>query len=124
MFGSLKPQSGAHPNTELAICRSFFAVMLAFVVFRAENISQAWNIIAAMFVSDNSQSVLKIDSWMYVVLSVFVVMMATQWWMRERELSTVVNALHPILRGLFISFLLLFILLSTGNSNAFIYFQF
>lgn len=103
---------------------TFLAVMLAFVVFRAENMTQAWQIISALMVDGDQQSVIQMTAWVGVVLAAFTLMMLTQWWMRNRELNQVISQLNPLLRGVFIATLLIFILLSTGNSNAFIYFQF
>jgi len=107
---------------------TFMAVMLAFVVFRAIDLSQAWDIISAMFSftdnSINAVTVVKQDTWLLLVCVSFLLMMLSQWMMRNRHLSDVVDQSHAVIRAVFITFALLLISLSTGNSNAFIYFQF
>ncbi|TDR16872.1 MBOAT family O-acyltransferase [Marinicella litoralis] len=107
---------------------TFLAVVLAFVVFRSENLSQAGHIIAAMFGISGSSNVttyaVKQDAWLLLVVVAFVLMMASQWFMRNKSLSEVIAHSHAVVRALFIAAALLFIMLSTGNSNAFIYFQF
>lgn len=103
---------------------TFLAVMLAFVVFRAENIDQAWNVIASMFIASNKTPVVEQDLWLYLVMTAFGLMLLIQWMMRDRELAEVVNQTHAIVRAFILLFMLWLILTSTGNSNAFIYFQF
>ena len=103
---------------------TFLAVMLAFVVFRAENISQAWNVIASMFIASNESPVVEHDLWLYLVMAAFGLMLLIQWLMRDRELFEVVSQTHAIVRAFILLLMLWLILTSTGNSNAFIYFQF
>ncbi len=103
---------------------TFFAVMLAFVVFRAENVTQAWHIISAMFVSNSTRPLIQQDAWLWIVLSAFLLMMVVQWYMRNRDLSQVINSMPLLFRSLIIAMALILISLSPGNSNAFIYFQF
>jgi hypothetical protein len=57
-------------------------------------------------------------------MAAFGLMLLIQWMMRDRELAEVVNQTHAIVRAFILLFLLWLILTSTGNSNAFIYFQF
>jgi len=119
------------PNAGINLCLgllTFFAVMLAFVVFRSENISQAWDIISALFVFGDSSNkhapVIEQNAWLYLVCTAFILMMWSQWFMRNRNLSEVLDRTHAAVRALLITGALLLIMLSTGNSNAFIYFQF
>ncbi len=107
---------------------TFMAVMLAFVVFRSENVAQAWLIISTMFSwqqsTESVNHVVKQDAWLWVVCGAFVLMMLTQWFMRNRVLSDVIQQTHAAVRAVLLTIAILLILLSTGNSNAFIYFQF
>lgn len=122
---NIKPNAGLKLFLGLL---TFLAVMLAFVVFRSEDLSQAWHIIAAMFFVpnnlNNAAKVIQQDTWLLLVCGAFVLMMWSQWFMRNRNLSDVIDRTHAVVRSVFISVALLLILLSTGNSNAFIYFQF
>ena len=125
-FGQqLKPNAAI--NFALGLL-TFLAVVLAFVVFRSENLSQAWQIISAMFGltegSSTTTHVIKQNAWLFLVCTAFVLMMLSQLFMRNRNLSEVIEQTHAMLRALLICLALLLILLSTGNSNAFIYFQF
>jgi len=51
-------------------------------------------------------------------------MLVVQWWLRERSLADTLNRLPVVIRALLLAVALLLIVLSQGNSDAFIYFQF
>jgi alginate O-acetyltransferase complex protein AlgI len=103
---------------------TFLGVMFAFVLFRAENVNQALNVIGSMFISNNPSKVLEHDLWLLIVTVAFVMLMLVQWFMRERALDQVLVKTHTILRAILLFIVLWLIFTSTGNSNAFIYFQF
>jgi len=104
---------------------TFFMVMMAFVVFRAENLTQAWHLFDAMFSpTTRPTSVVPFNSWVIMVCLSFMLMMSAQILMRNVALDDVISRTPVVIRALAIVVMLLFILLSTGNSNAFIYFQF
>jgi len=62
--------------------------------------------------------------WLWLVCIGFVGMLVVQWWLRERSLADTLNRLPVVIRALLLAVALLLIVLSQGNSDAFIYFQF
>ncbi len=118
---SQKPSAGFKL---LLACLTFLGVVLTFVVFRSADLNQAWHIIAAMFTFNDLATVVTQNLWLWLVCSGFVLMLVVQWWLRERSLADTLNRLPVVIRALVLAVALLLIILSQGNSDAFIYFQF
>lgn len=108
----------------LLACLTFLGVVLTFVVFRSTDLHQAWDIIAAMFSFNGLATVVTQNLWLWLVCIGFVGMLVVQWWLRERSLADTLNRLPVVIRALLLAVALLLIVLSQGNSDAFIYFQF
>ena len=77
-----------------------------------------------MVINQGYSAVVIRDAWLAVVCLGFVGVFLTQYFMRERHLEDVVDQSHTLLRALALCFCLVMILISNGNSDAFIYFQF
>ncbi|MCF6301084.1 MAG: MBOAT family protein, partial [Proteobacteria bacterium] len=103
---------------------TFMLVMLAFVVFRAENFEQAVLILSAMFVPGTGQNILPWSMWSQIVMLSFTLLLVIQWYYRDKLLGDVLQRMPVVLRSLLLSFCLIMIVISSGNSDAFIYFQF
>lgn len=109
----------------MAMMATFLAVMLAFVVFRSASLQQAWQIISALFNPALVEvAVVQMDWWVWLVSLAFALMLVFQILLRNRSLGEVIVEIPAVLRGVLLAFMLLLIILSGGNSNAFIYFQF
>ncbi len=106
------------------ITLTFLMVTLAFVVFRAESFSQAVAMISAMFVPAAGVNIIRWNLWSKIVMLSFMVLLLLQWFYRDRLLGDVLERMPVILRSLLLSFCLIMIVVSSGNSDAFIYFQF
>ncbi len=103
---------------------TFVCVMLAFVVFRAENGAQAMNILTGMMTSSGGATVIARNAWLNIVCVAFLLMLLLQWFIRDRKLTNVITQTNGIIRAVILSFCLLLIFISNGDSDAFIYFQF
>jgi alginate O-acetyltransferase complex protein AlgI len=103
---------------------TFLAVTLAFVIFRAENLQQALLIYKGMFGFAGEQDLVSWDMWLMLVSTAFIVLLALQWFYRQRLITDVMQNFSPLSRAAILSACLLLIAVSSGNSNAFIYFQF
>ncbi len=103
---------------------TFFLVMIAFVIFRAENMNQVQMVFSGMLGATKGESLIKWDLWTQLVTAVFVLMFALQWWYKEIRITEILQSYSAILRSVFISICLVLIFISSGNSDAFIYFQF
>lgn len=103
---------------------TFMMVMLAFVIFRADDMTQAGQLITALWPNAQNQSVVEINLWVKFVILAFVLLMLSQIFMRNRHLNHVLQSMPILWRTLMLSLFLLLMLITNGNSNAFIYFQF
>ncbi|MEJ6979555.1 MBOAT family O-acyltransferase [Pedobacter sp. P351] len=107
---------------------TFTLVMLTYIVFRADNISQAFNFYKILF-SESLFSIPLIPSGRLVLFTttLFIfLMMLVEWLQREKEYGLQIDlANRPAIR-LSIYYILIFaiILFSTDNENQFIYFKF
>lgn len=115
-------------NTRFAklifILITFFFVMIAFIVFRADNISQAVNIINGMFNLSNIQTLIVWDLWTQIVCLSLAVMFILQFIYRNTDMDMILCKLPVVVRAALLSFCLMLIVISSGDSDAFIYFQF
>jgi len=110
----------------LGWCITLLAVMTCWVFFRAHDLGSAMAMVNTMF-SVSSFALADLDNidfeaWLAVV--VFAVLLVQQLIARERSLQTVLEQLPWPLLGGMLGAMLFLISTTTGQSNAFIYFQF
>lgn len=108
----------------LLMAVTFYCVMSAFVVFRADSLQRAVDILTAMWFSSATVAILPWDAWTQWVTCCFVLLLLLQWVFRNTELTTYLSALSAIPRAVILFVALSFILISASHSDAFIYFQF
>ena len=105
---------------------TFIAVVTAWVFFRAEDLSSAMTMVMAMYsaVSWSPDSLAMLSYEDEVAALVLGLMVVQQVVNRNRPLNELLRALPWPLLGLALGSMLLLITLSSGQTNAFIYFQF
>ena len=103
---------------------TFFFIMVTFIIFRAENIEQMLMIFKAMLGFIDGKSIVKWNLWNQIVLGSFVILFAIQWFYKNHVISEVLHMMSATSRALLLSVCMILIFISSGNSNAFIYFQF
>jgi len=105
---------------------TFIAVVTAWVFFRAEDLSSAMTMVMAMYsaVSWSPDSLAMLSYEDEVAALVLGLMVVQQVVNRNRPLNDLLRALPWPLLGLALGSMLLLITLSSGQTNAFIYFQF
>ncbi len=103
---------------------TYAAVCVAWVFFRAPDFTVAWRILTGMFGGHpNGDALLSTRELLQVGLVSFF-MLAVHWSLRDTTIEATVNRLPVwVLTGAWV-FMAAAILLTQGNSNAFIYFQF
>lgn len=102
---------------------TFLLVVFGWIIFRAESISQAWNYICGIF----NRSLFQMPEYFSkVTLFMIVVMLALEWWNRDREFGLQLNMQKlPVTVRYGIYFSLIFLVyFCGGNQETFIYFQF
>ena len=103
---------------------TYLAVLVAWVYFRAADFSTAGRMIGAMFGRQARPDAILSTREILQVAVVTIGLLIAHWSMRETQVETVV-ARMPRLAVASIWFLMAgAIILTQGNSNAFIYFQF
>ena len=103
---------------------TYFAVCVAWVFFRAPDFTVAWRILTGMFGGHPQGDALLTTRELLQVGGVTVFMIAVHWSLRETSIEAAVNRMPVwVLTGVW-TFMAAAILLTQGNSNAFIYFQF
>ena len=112
----------------LSICFTFGLTTFAWIFFRAESLSQAFNYIFNMFTISiwnraySSETGLVIPSTLFILLFIFIVI---EWLGREHEYATAVfNKGKRLYRLSLYYFLILLIFVYAGSNQQFIYFQF
>jgi D-alanyl-lipoteichoic acid acyltransferase DltB (MBOAT superfamily) len=103
---------------------TFTVVMLTFVVFRASDMTQAGLLFQSLFAGTPSPPVISWNLWTQLVLASMVVLLAVQWLLRESIITDVLAQTPVLIRASLLSMCLLLITIASGNSDAFIYFQF
>ena len=103
---------------------TFLLVTVAFVIFRAQSLDQAVGILSAMFGIAGEQSPIAWDLWTQVVTASLGLMLLIQWRYRDELLSEALQRLPAFPRAVLLSSCLLMIVIASGDSDAFIYFQF
>lgn len=103
---------------------TYFLINITWVFFRATDFATAWRMIVTMltFVTDG-EKVLPTIHILQVVVTI-AVMLGVHWYMRDRRLDEVVGRIPSWLLGIVWGAMLMFIVITQGGSDAFIYFQF
>src|SRR2546423_4507226 len=103
---------------------TYALVCVAWVFFRAPDFAAARGVIAAMI--GRRKELMPPDASMFVALAVVVMMFVIHWLMRDRDLIDVAKRIPTWLRPVILSLVVIAVLLATvsGDSRAFIYFQF
>ena len=125
----LKANAHGFPQTKdfFKMLATYVLVMIGHVIFRAPTISQAYDFLAALF-TNGMTGVTLIDNYGKLYCLFTIILLIFEWIQRDKEytlqLSSTSLFRHRIIRwGLYL-FLILLIITFTGQSQAFIYFQF
>jgi alginate O-acetyltransferase complex protein AlgI len=103
---------------------TYLMINVTWVFFRASTFSKAWDVLRGMAgVNRSAAPVLSGYELLYVAL-IIAGLVAAHWVMRARTLETVVARTPPLLVSLIWSLMAFAVVISQGNGNAFIYFQF
>jgi alginate O-acetyltransferase complex protein AlgI len=119
-FGSVS----LHSVTEIILrLFTFLAVSLAWIPFRAQGLGALQTMFMSLFAVDFESRLPAASKGS--VLFVVAAMIICNIWISKTTLAEVVSRVHPAIRALIFGALLIAIVLSsTGDSRAFIYFQF
>ena len=109
-----------------SIAGTFMLVTIAFIFFRAKNISQAGNILMRMGGLEKGQSILQLMSITKILPAIFfsVMLFAIEWLQKNREHGLDILFLKPMVRHAVYYFIIFAILFSFQTDRVFIYFQF
>jgi D-alanyl-lipoteichoic acid acyltransferase DltB (MBOAT superfamily) len=99
-------------------------VMLTFVVFRASDMTQAGLLFHSLLFGSLSPPVISWNLWTQLVLASMLLLLVVQWLLRESVITDVLARTPVLIRAALLSICLLLITIASGNSDAFIYFQF
>ncbi len=107
----------------LQIVFTFSLTVIAWVFFRAENISRAWSYLTNMF-SEDIVSIPAVIPWPTIFVLLFFI--CIEWHGRDNQYALEKLALKStrFIRWMFYLLLIVLIFLSNGKEQAFIYFQF
>lgn len=101
------------------------AVVLCFTVFRAESMEQAFSMWGSMLSGGGSgQAVLEWNLQLKVATALCLALVAVQFLFNRENLVGVISRSHFALRGTALAACMLLVVLSGGQSDGFIYFQF
>ncbi|HZT57750.1 MAG TPA: MBOAT family O-acyltransferase [Pyrinomonadaceae bacterium] len=115
--------SGRFAQVALALV-TYALVCVAWVFFRAQDFASARGVAAAMI--GRRREFMPLDAGMVAALAVVALMLVAHWRMRDTDLAEVAGRIPVWLRPLILTFLVvsIFFTLLSGDSRAFIYFQF
>ncbi|KAA6340724.1 hypothetical protein EZS27_011434 [termite gut metagenome] len=103
---------------------TFFLVVVGWVIFRAENITQAWDYLCRMF----SSSLFIIPDRGRLSIVYIIILLAVEWVQRDKQHALQIDNVkifsNTIIRWAFYLFFLFVILVYAGQQAEFIYFQF
>jgi len=104
---------------------TFFLVVLGWIIFRAETITQAWNYINGLFMPTIFTIPTILPGLKYTLLYI-ALMMAMEWFQRNRQhaLDICYPNKHKLLQIMLYYILILMIIQNVGPEKTFIYFQF
>jgi D-alanyl-lipoteichoic acid acyltransferase DltB (MBOAT superfamily) len=111
------------PRLLLALL-TYFLINITWVFFRAQDFATAWRLLDTMLTLDFAGKKVLPTNDVIQVSVVILTMLAVHWFMRNRLLHEVVGALPRWLLGVIWGAILWLIIITQGQSNAFIYFQF
>jgi D-alanyl-lipoteichoic acid acyltransferase DltB (MBOAT superfamily) len=111
------------PRLFLALL-TYFLVNITWVFFRAQDFATAWRMIDTMLTLDLAGKKVLPTIDILQVTVVIAVMLVVHWFMRNRYLHEVIGALPRWLVGAAWGVMVWLIIITQGQSNAFIYFQF
>jgi len=123
-FSFSKQLADIKPVRIILMVVTFLLVTFAFVIFRAENLQQALVIFKGMAGFAGSQNLVNWGLWTQLVTATFIALIALQWIHSNNLITDVMQRMSIFSRALLLSGCLLLIAVSSGNSDAFIYFQF
>ena len=103
---------------------TYFLVNITWVFFRAQDFATAWRMIDTMLTLDLAGKKVLPTIDILQVAGVISVMLVVHWFMRNRYLHEVIGGLPRWLVGTAWGAMLWLIIITQGQSNAFIYFQF
>ncbi len=103
---------------------TYFLVNITWVFFRAQDFETAWRMLITMLTfATDGEKVLSTVFILQVTITT-AVMLAVHWWMRNRPIEEVVARRPFWLVGLLWGSMLTLIIITQGENDAFIYFQF
>jgi alginate O-acetyltransferase complex protein AlgI len=103
---------------------TYALVNLTWVFFRAQDFETAWRMISAMLLIDTGGTPM-LDTWpVFSTATTIGLMLAVQWSMRSRELHDDVQRLPAALVGMAWGAMVFLMVITQGDGDAFIYFQF
>lgn len=111
-------------NSFLLALATYFCVNITWVFFRSPDFSTAINMLTSMFMlnSDGEKVLPYLD--IYIVFIITVVVFLSHWFMRNTSLKKIAVKLPWWGLGIIWGLMLLFLAISQGSSEQFIYFQF
>jgi hypothetical protein len=104
---------------------TFALVVIGWIIFRAENISQAWDYLSRMcsMVQSTVPLIIRKKTFLFIAIMLFV-----EWVNREKAHGLQFNYCgilkHRFIRWVFYALMILFIKMLSGAQSDFIYFQF
>jgi len=102
-----------------------FFIVISFTIFRSESIGQVGSLLAVMFgFTDSEVTVLSWDMTFQIAILASLALIAVQWIWNRKQIIKVIENSNFLLRGLGLAACVILIVLSTGQSDGFIYFQF
>ena len=114
------------PGNWPAITTTFVVVTIAFLFFRAENISQAGSYLVRMIRLESGQTLLNLVGTTKILSAAFfsLIMFATEWLQRNRKHGLDITFMKPLARYAVYYFIIFAVLFSFQTDRIFIYFQF
>ena len=102
-----------------------FFIVISFTIFRSESIGQVGSLLAVMFgFTESEVSVLSWDMTFQIAILASLALITVQWIWNRKQIIKVIENSNFLLRGLGLAACVILIVLSTGQSDGFIYFQF
>ncbi len=103
---------------------TYFLVNITWVFFRAQDFPTAWRMIESMLTLEMGGTKVLRTFEVLQVSMITLAMLFIHWFMRNRDLHTVVHAMPVWISGILWGAMAWLIIIAQGQSNAFIYFQF